>query len=985
VLDVKDLELSAESREKLANSLAAYEAGSLKRALELFPGYPQPELAAAPGERPYLASLMLAVGAVEKAGALLKDADSNSPPIRALQTMDRAVSGPEGAGEDAGAPRAQTASEHLANSYLFQSKHNLEAALAAAKSAVQLSPGFGFGWARVAELEFSFGRTAAARGAVERALQLSPQNAQAHAVNGFALAAENKINEAISAFNTAIQLDGALGNAWLGRGLCERRRGKAESLKQKAEISGWLSDLQAAAAAEPNRSLLRSYLGKGLADAGEPVLAEKELNFARKLDPKDPTPWLYSALLKQQQNKINQAIGDLEASQDRNENRSVVRSPHLLDEDAAVRGANLATIYRDAGMQDVSTREATRAVNYDYVNYSAHLFLANSYNQLRDPNQINLRYETPWLSEYLIANLLAPVGANTLSQTVSQQEYARLFEHDGMGIASSTEYLSRGNWLQGGAIYGNYGQIGFAVDELYRSDNGWRPNNDQEQLTLSAQIKAQVTPKDILFFQTIYYDASAGDLTQYYNQTNAQLTLRTKETQEPLLLAGYNHQWAPGIHTLILAGRFSDELDVTNAQEPVVHLIKGSAGKVVAAPAPNLPTAALDYHSCLEICSAEVQQIVELDKHAVVLGARYQEGTFDTRGLLADFTSRQYGVISLPNNLFPEPSVTNQNFKPDMQRITGYGYDQWRVCDPLLLSAGLSYDYLRFPLNYRSAPISDRQDSEERLSPKAGFTLTPLRDTVLRFAWTRSLGGVSLDQSVRLEPSQVAGFNQAFRSLIPESLSGSLSGAKFETFGLAVEQKFKSRTYLGVEADLFNSDVNNTVGAVDIRSPSLFEVDYVPSRTRQDFDYQEKSLQITLNQLVGDWWALGARYRLSRATLDTTFPDIPTSVTAGAHNENKAALHQLSLFGLLNHPSGFFARAEGLWYSQDNQGYQPAQPGDDFWHVNLFAGYRFFQRRAELQLGLVNITDRDYRLNPLNLYAELPRQRALMASFQFNF
>ena len=54
-------------------------------------------------------------------------------------------------------------------------------------------------------------------------------------------------------------------------------------------------------------------------------------------------------------------------------------------------------------------------------------------------------------------------------------------------------------------------------------------------------------------------------------------------------------------------------------------------------------------------------------------------------------------------------------------------------------------------------------------------------------------------------------------------------------------------------------------------------------------------------------------------------------------------------------------------------------------HVNLFAGYRFLRRHAQVQLGVLNLTDRDYRLNPLNLYAELPRQRTFTASLQFNF
>jgi len=37
-------------------------------------------------------------------------------------------------------------------------------------------PKFAFGWARVAELEFSFGRSGKALEAVERSLQLAPRN-----------------------------------------------------------------------------------------------------------------------------------------------------------------------------------------------------------------------------------------------------------------------------------------------------------------------------------------------------------------------------------------------------------------------------------------------------------------------------------------------------------------------------------------------------------------------------------------------------------------------------------------------------------------------------------------------------------------------------------------------------------------------------------------------------------------------------------------
>jgi len=316
-----------------------------------------------------------------------------------------------------------------------------------------------------------------------------------------------------------------------------------------------------------------------------------------------------------------------------------------------------------------------------------------------------------------------------------------------------------------------------------------------------------------------------------------------------------------------------------------------------------------------------------------------------------------------------------------MQRASVYAYDQWRVLDPLLLTLGLSYDYLESPVNFRTAPIASGEDSDDRVSPKAGFTWLPARDTVVRFAYTRSLGGVSFDQSARLEPSQVAGFNQAYRSLIPESVSGSVAGSRFETFGLALEQKFSTGTYVGAEASLLESDASRTIGVVDLRFPPA----YVNSGTRQELDYVEKDLLITVNQLLGDWWSVGARYWLSDTRLKTQFPQIPTSVTPAADVTNDALMHQLGFYGLFNHPSGFFGRAESMWVSQSNKGYTPDLPGDDFWQLNLFAGYRFFRRHAQVQVGVLNLTDQDYQLNPLNLHAEFAHKRTFTASLQFSF
>jgi outer membrane receptor protein involved in Fe transport len=96
-------------------------------------------------------------------------------------------------------------------------------------------------------------------------------------------------------------------------------------------------------------------------------------------------------------------------------------------------------------------------------------------------------------------------------------------------------------------------------------------------------------------------------------------------------------------------------------------------------------------------------------------------------------------------------------------------------------------------------------------------------------------------------------------------------------------------------------------------------------------------------------------------------------------------LQQIRLQGLFQHPSGFFSSAEALWHAQSNHGYTPSLEGDDFWQFNIYAGWRFARRHAEVRLGVLNATDQNYRLNPLNLTADLPRERTFTVRFRFYF
>ena len=981
VVDLKELRLTDEEKQALGESVEAYGRGDLLAALARYPAGRTP---ASDNEKIYRAALLLAVGQVDETENLLKTIGPESHALILANSIRKVITSVKGQTVEQDR-MPELATEWLAESYYQQSKFKLEEARVAARKAVEVSPDFAFALARLAEMEFSFGRIDAARQAVEKSLQLAPRNAQALALKGFVLSAHERISEAIEYFNQAIAIDGALGNAWLGRGLCRIRQGQAEEGRK---------DIQVAATVEPQRAALRSYLGKAFSHVGDNTQGLKELEFAKKLDENDPTAWLYSSLIKQQENRINEAVRDLEQSQALNDNRRLYRSRLLLDQDRAVRGVNLATIYEDAGMTDVSLREAVRSVNADYANYSAHLFLAGSYNALRDPRLVNLRYETPAVNEYLVANLLADARAGTLSPYVTQQEYSKLFERDRFGFSSSTEYLSRGDWTQTAAQYGIMENSSYAAEVSYLSFNGQRPNNDLEQVTTSLKAKHHITAQDSVYVQGIYSDAEYGDLRQHYDPNSANPDLRIKESQEPIMLLGYHREWAPGSHTLLLGGRLQDTLRVSTTNQPVLLLFRDTAAPqpVIAIPYPGFPVTSLDYRSEFEAYTVELQQIWQSGSrsfkegggHSVVVGARYQTGTFDSRGVLGSFVFS--GVSDATRtNTFGTPFQGEANsppFETDLQRINFYGYHNWQVVEPLLLTAGVSYDILHYPLNHRESPLTDEERTTYQLSPKGGFIWTPLRNTTVRGAYTRSLAGVSFDQSFQLEPSQVAGFNQAYRSLIPESVAGSLPAAEFETWGLALDQKFGYGTYLGVQGELLRSEVDRSAGAID--AVFNFGFLFTPSKVREHLDYEERNLLITLNQLVGKSWVFGARYRVSEAELEREV-DIPLTVTPAARSDREALLHQVNLYALFNHASGFFSSVESLWSKQSNRGDPPVLAGDDFWQFNAFIGYRFPRRYVEVRAGVLNITDQDYRLNPLNLTPDLPRDRTVMVGLRFHF
>ena len=259
VLDLDDLKLSQDDQDALSASLSAYRAGDLLGALKEYPGKRVP---ASPGEKVYRAGLFLVAGQVQKAERLLREVDRDAPGRLALSSLVAAVTLKKKT------QMPKTVSDWVAESYYRQSRNDLAGAQRAAKRATDLDPDFGLAWTRLAESEFALGRVSEAQEALGKGFTLAPRNPAAHALNGSLLFAEDKIDDAIASFEKALALDSALGDAWLGRGLCLLRQGQGEA--------GW-RDLQTAAALEPNRAIFRRYLGEEAIGASKKTTPKKQI------------------------------------------------------------------------------------------------------------------------------------------------------------------------------------------------------------------------------------------------------------------------------------------------------------------------------------------------------------------------------------------------------------------------------------------------------------------------------------------------------------------------------------------------------------------------------------------------------------------------------------------------------------------------------------------------------------------------------------
>ncbi|MBL9139952.1 MAG: TonB-dependent receptor [Verrucomicrobiales bacterium] len=950
VLDPEDLSLDPEAHSALAPAIAAYRSGDLPNALANLPRAPDRFGDAA---TLFAAALKTSVGQISEVERAANLPASPPPVVRALRWLI-AVTRQEELPRDAS---PTTTSEWLGWSYVLQARLDLPGAAQAARQATQLSPNLGHAWIRYAELEWSLGHWRETRSALARGRELSPRSPRIGVLEGYLHWASADIPRARAAFDEARSLDGSVGDAWLGLGLCAAYEGANDEARRLFQIAATL---------EPQRAVTRSYLGRAFDAARDRVLAEHEFELALRLDSSDPTGWLYRGIHHQQTHALNRSVLDLEESVARNDNRALFRSRLLLDTDRAMRQADLSLSYAETGLSEVAARAASRALEQDYANASAHLMRARALQNLEDPARFDLRWEAPRQNHLLLANLLAPPGAANLSQQLSQQD----FYHAGGGLfhgSSLTTYRSSGDWEENATFFGSERRFAYALDGQWQSIHGDRPNAQRELAQASLQLRQNLTDADGLYFQAGILRREGGDPSRLYDPESAIRGYRYHEWQEPALALGYARAWNPGSHTLALVSHVDEHLEVFNP-EPEILFLRQHNGQ----PTSLLVDPFFDSHldSRFPLTSVELQHILQTDDHVVVAGGGYQAGHLDSRE-------------TLTRELSPAAVVTESS--PEFSEARGYAYYTFRAWRPLGLTAGVTVQDIVYPRNADWSPVSDESDQRTAVSPKAGVTYTPWSGAVFRGGFAQGIGSQDFASSLRLEPSEIGGFPQTFHGLVPSSAVGVLTGQREQMLSLGYDQRIGQRTFFGVAAEELRSWGEQTLGIMTHAGPAPIP-DQTEQRT-QRIEFREQALALYASHLIGERWAVGLRYRLAEDHLDRSFPTLPkdlpgTTEFVGARD---AVLHDLEGFALFNHECGFYAQWSSRWRGQHSTGGLDTPPDENFWQHDLAVGYRFPYRRADLRIDLLNLFDQDYRLNPLSPYLETPRRRTLQLTLRIHF
>jgi tetratricopeptide (TPR) repeat protein len=786
----------------------------------------------------------------------------------------------------------------LALALVQQSRFDLPAAREILRRAVATDPANAIAWARLAELELEMANLPAARESARRAAELDPGLPHARTVLGFADLMDLRFADAETSFRSAISLDQAAPLPRLGLGLALIRRNRLEAGRAELELAVFLS---------PNDAIVRSYVAKAYYDERREALSALLLELAQGLDADEPTSWIYAGLLKQAENRPIAAIRDFRRAATLSDDEPVYRSRLRLDEDLAVRSAAYARPFRDLGFDELALVSGRQSVLRAPSDYSGHRMLADSYSGLS-------RHQIARVNELFVSQLLQPVNQTAIPPQLGEPNLfvGDFLGADSLAFSEFNPLLTRNHLtVQGsGLVAGNdtrsheltvsgiEDRFSFSLGQFDFETDGLRENNDIDTRVRNIFVQGKLAASTNLLAEIRSTDTEKGDLGFLFDPGNFNSLLRQSDEVDALHL-GFHHAWNERSEFLGTAQYYDGDSTTTIG-----------------------PT--LSFGAGFEGYSYELQSHHALRRWHITTGVTIVQ---------EDLVESSLSIVPEP---FPPFQLVEQvtAVVAETEQLSAYSYSQFSWTDKLTGILGASFD-----------SMDSRGGDYRNVSPKLGLVWEPAQGTTVRIAAFRTLQGPLVSKEIirpRLEPTQVAGFNQFFFGA---------EGDEATRLGLGLDREGNDRFYYGAELSARN--VQSTIVAFDPGGGSALlpvEIDETLARAYAYWTLTDTvafSAEFQRERIDNNGDVLADGY----ATLSTT---------------------RLPLGVRYFHPRGLRAGFEASYVDQSGDfGQLVPGPGgivdiinpdsDSFWVADAFIGYRLPGRHGILSLHIQNLTDETFR------------------------
>jgi tetratricopeptide (TPR) repeat protein len=924
-------------------ALSLYRQGRVWEAYEIMRqarGRPTPLLTTMTG---YFA---LMAGKVDQARKLLETAAARAPDEalpRALLAQIAIVQNRKQAGrrnaDQALALNPRSPAAQVTMALVDLSFFKMDAARGHLEKALQADPRFVQAYVYLARIWLGSDYLSRAWRTIKTALELAPHEAEVLSTAGFVRLGYRDYQRAREFFDRAVQANPNFGDPHLGLGQYHFR--------YRAFDRG-LAEILTATLLEPRVSQFQSFLGKAFYQMRGFDKALETYDYAKTLDPLDPTPYLYKGIALTDLNRPGEAIQEFNQSIALNDNRAVFRSRLMLDRDLAVRNYNLAYAYSYLGLGDWAYSKALTAAKKDPTNSSAQLFLSRSFAATRQRVGASN-------SAFLLYKLLSPANQNTFATgndytPMFEMPYARVLATGEIGVWDSIDQNIQNYSLD---IYGGLPGLAGEVFGSYGRDQGFRRHNsDIRTQYLGGLVKWDTSPKTSLLFQSTYFDQERGDTLFLHNYFYQNSPYYRQFSSHLILEGGLVHRFSPSAILLAYMNytrintRFND---LSQGTETAPYVLPYTLDTLPGYSFYDLGTLTYDYDFYtqdkrgLDLYNPQIQQMLILGKHTLLLGFDYIRGVgdYEYADLLAlfyrYFTYGNQTFVTTPSGFvldlgaFWEPyveplntrslSITPGSFGFPKWAYNFYAFDYWRFSEKLLLELGVAYKSAKTP-NLRVP----RDNLNDLWSPRLGINYYITPDQVIRVGAYTTLS--SFDFQASLAPSEVAG--------VPFDINA-FEGAEVREIGMSWEGQWTPKTFTVVKA-----------GAIRVANPLVVsETSPITYLTWREY-YASAGLNQILTPYLGLYLA-GAWKRFDTTDRnDTDFSEID-------------GLAKLTFW----HKSGLRAFVSGTLVSQDLR----TRAADLFVLADAGIGYEFPGKRGQAFLTVINIFNRhfNYLVEPIKL------------------